>query len=98
MITPEMHTAIRTLKAKGASLRQIAQDLKISRNAVRRALRAPEGAPPVRRRSLDRAPPDLGATLERARGNAVRVRELLAADGTHVSYSTLTRWLREGGA
>ena len=97
MITPEMHTAIRTLKAQGASLRQIAQALKISRNAVRRALRAPEGAPPVRRRSLDRAPPDLGATLERARGNAVRVRELLAADGTHVSYSTLTRWLREAG-
>ena len=64
---------------------------------MRRALRAPEGAPPVRRRSLDRAPPDLGATLERARGNAVRVRELLAADGTRVSYSTLTRWLREAG-
>ena len=97
MITPEMRTAIRTLKAQGASLRQIAQDLKISRNAVRRALRAPDGAPVVRRLPVDRIPPDLGATLERARGNAMRVRELLAADGTHVSYSTLTRWLREAG-
>ena len=64
---------------------------------MRRALRAPEGAPPVRRPPLDRAPPDLDVYLERARGNAVRVRELLAADGTHVSYSTLTRWLREAG-
>lgn len=97
MITPEMRTAIRTLKAQGASLRQIAQDLKISRNAVRRALRAPDGAPVVRRLPVDRIPPDLGATLERACGNAMRVRELLAADGTHVSYSTLTRWLREAG-
>ena len=97
MITPEMHTAIRTLKAQGASLRQIAQDLKISRNAVRRALRAPDGVRPARRLPDDRIPPDLDATLERARGNAVRARELLAADGTHVSYSTLTRWLREAG-
>ncbi len=64
---------------------------------MRRALRAPEGAPPVRRPAADRAPPDLGATLERARGNAVRVRELLAEEGKTVSYSTLTRWLREAG-
>ena len=64
---------------------------------MRRALRAPDGVRPARRLPDDRIPPDLDATLERARGNAVRARELLAADGTHVSYSTLTRWLREAG-
>ena len=33
--------------------------------------------------------------FEQARGNVVRVRELLAEDGLAVSYSTLTRWVRE---
>lgn len=33
--------------------------------------------------------------FEQARGNVVRVRELLAEDGLEVSYSTLTRWVRE---
>ena len=35
------------------------------------------------------------ARFEQARGNVVRVRELLADDGLEVSYSTLTRWVRE---
>jgi len=35
------------------------------------------------------------ARFEQARGNVVRVRELLAEDGLEVSYSTLTRWVRE---
>ena len=37
------------------------------------------------------------AAFERARGNVVRVRELLADDGLEVSYSSLTRWVREAG-
>jgi len=37
------------------------------------------------------------AAFERARGNVVRVRELLAGDGIEVHYSTLTRWVREAG-
>jgi transposase len=38
----------------------------------------------------------LQALFERARGNVVRVQQLLAAEhGREVSYSTLTRWVRE---
>ena len=37
----------------------------------------------------------LKAAFERARGNVVRVQELLADDGLDVRYSTLTRWVRE---
>ena len=64
---------------------------------MRRILRAPTGniaeTPPCDEATLDR----LKAAFERARGNVVRVRELLADDGLEVSYSTLTRWVREGG-
>jgi hypothetical protein len=64
---------------------------------VRRILRAPAGSaaetPPCDEATLDR----LKAAFERARGNVVRVRELLADDGLEVSYSTLTRWVREAG-
>ena len=62
---------------------------------MRRILRAPAGGvaetPACDEATLDR----LKAAFERARGNVVRVRELLADDGLEVSYSTLTRWVRE---
>jgi len=64
---------------------------------VRRILRQPD-------RTVDEAAPCDEATLvrlkaafERARGNVVRVQELLADDGLQVRYSTLTRWAREAG-
>ena len=37
----------------------------------------------------------LKAAFARARGNVVRVRELLADEGLEVPYSTLTRWVRD---
>ena len=62
---------------------------------MRRILREPLGetaaAPPCDDATLDR----LKAAFARARGNVVRVRELLADDGLEVAYSTLTRWTRE---
>jgi Mu transposase-like protein len=62
---------------------------------VRRILRAPTGdgaeASPCDEATLGR----LKAAFAGARGNVVRVRELLADDGLEVSYSTLTRWVRE---
>ena len=52
----------------------------------------------------DEPPPCDEATLvrlktafARARGNVVRVQELLADDGLAVRYSTLTRWVRDAG-
>jgi transposase len=79
-------------------LREISRLLKLSRNAVRRILRAPES----RAREVPRCDAQtlalLRACFERARGNVVRVQELLAQErGRTLSYSTLTRWVREAG-
>ena len=95
-MTPiEIRTAVRSLQARGHSLREISRLLALSRNTVRRILRAPAvggaEAPPCDEATLGR----LKAAFARARGNVVRVRELLADDGLEVSYSTLTRWVRE---
>lgn len=98
MIGEEIRTAVRTLQAQGRTLREISRLLKLSRNTVRRILRAPERA------AREAAPCDaqtlalLETTFERARGNMVRARELLAQEhGLELSYSTLTRWAREAG-
>ncbi len=76
-------------------MREISRLLALSRNTVRRILRAPAGnvaeTPPCDEATLGR----LKAAFARARGNVVRVRELLADDGLDVAYSTLTRWVRE---
>lgn len=79
-------------------MREISRLLKLSRNTVRRILRAPErhasAAPPCDAQTLAL----LEATFERARGNVVRAQELLAQEqGRAVSYSTLTRWVRQAG-
>lgn len=83
------------MQAQGHSLREISRLLALSRNTVRRILRAPAGnvaeTPPCDEATLGR----LKAAFARARGNVVRVRELLADDGLDVAYSTLTRWVRE---
>ena len=97
MTPAEIRNAACTLQAKGHSLREISRSLALSRNTVRRILRQPD-------RTVDEAAPCDEATLvrlkaafERARGNVVRVQELLADDGLQVRYSTLTRWAREAG-
>jgi transposase len=62
---------------------------------VRRILRAPD-RPVAEGAACDEATlATVKARFEQARGNVVRVRELLAEDGLEVSYSTLTRWVRE---
>ena len=95
MTPTEIRTAVRGLQAQGHSLREISRLLALSRNTVRRILREPAGdiaeTPPCDEATLVR----LKAAFARARGNVVRVRELLADDGLEVSYSTLTRWVRE---
>src|SRR6202790_1853766 len=97
MIPIEIGNTVQTLRAQGHSLREISRLLALSRNTVRRILRQPD-------RAVDEATPcdettlaKLTAAFERARGNVVRVQELLAGDGLDASYSTLTRWVREAG-
>ena len=97
MTPAEIRNAVCILQAKGHSLREISRSLALSRNTVRRILRQPN-------RTADEAAPCDEATLarlktafERARGNVVRARELLADDGLDAGYSTLTRWAREAG-
>jgi transposase len=95
MTPTEICITVRSLQAQGHSLREISRLLALSRNTVRRILRQPASdvaeAPACDEATLGR----LKAAFARARGNVVRVRELLADDGLEVSYSTLTRWVRE---
>lgn len=97
-MTPNpIRDAVHTLQAQGQSLREISRVLKLSRNTVRRIVRTPEPSeaeqtgPQVSRAYLKSA-------FERAQGNVVRIGELLAAEyDLNVSYSTLTRWVRDAG-
>src|SRR5271156_1452498 len=96
MTPAEIGAAVRGLQMQGHSLREISRLLAMSRNTVRRILREPAGdgdgePPPCDEATLVR----LKAAFARARGNVVRVRELLADDGLEVPYSTLTRWVRD---
>src|SRR5271165_3098120 len=95
MTPTEIRSAVRTLQTQGHSLREISRLLALSRNTVRRILREPDGnvaaALPCNEATLVRAK----AAFARARGNVVRVRELLADEGLEVPYSTLTRWVRD---
>jgi transposase len=96
-MTPmEIANSVRTLQAQGQSLREISRLLRLSRNTVRRILRAPQ------RRPARAAGPDpalqqrLAQVYARSRGNAVRMGQILAEeDELRLPYSTLTRWVRE---
>jgi hypothetical protein len=84
------------LQQQGQSLRAISRLLKLSRNSVRRILRAPSPT----RAPAPACPEALRAALPgvfaRAGGNAVRMQQLLVAEqGQAISYSTLTRWIRQ---
>jgi hypothetical protein len=93
----QLQQAVRTLAARGKGLREIARLLDLSRNTVRRILRHGEPAP-TEGPSCDQAmQARLKAAFALARGNVVRVKELLAEDGADIPYSTLTRWARQAG-
>src|SRR5277367_5554344 len=96
MTPTEIRATVRGLRTQGHSLREISRLLAMSRNTVRRILREPAGDAggeplPCDEATLIR----LKAAFTLARGNVVRVRELLADDGLEVPYSTLTRWVRD---
>jgi transposase len=103
MIAPEIRSSVQTLRAQGHGLREIARLLGLARNTVRSILRAdaadaPEPGNAFRTRHDDAPTPErLSALFERARGNVVRLQQLLAEDGVAVCYTTLTRWTRQAG-
>jgi transposase len=89
---------VRVLKAQGYSLREISRLLKLSRNTVRRILRGPDRDAAAWSPCDTRTLSQLEDAFRRARGNVVRVQQLLADENElEVSYSTLTRWIREAG-
>lgn len=85
------------MAAQGKSGREIGRLLALSRNTVRRILRAPEPAGTETLPCDEETLVKLKAAFAQARGNAVRVQELLADEGIDIAYSTLTRWVREAG-
>ena len=96
MTPSQIRDAVQTLQTQGQSLREISRTLKLSRNTVRRILR--KRSPPEERQCLGVTLDYLKSAFERAKGNVVRVQQLLATDyDLAVSYSTLTRWVREAG-
>jgi transposase len=78
-------------------LREISRVLRLSRNTVRRILRrgaAGAAQPPISAQALAQ----LQSAFGRAGGNVARAQQLLGAEyDLDVSYSTLTRWVREAG-
>ena len=96
-MTPmQMRNSIVTLAQQATSLREISRVLHLSRNTVRRILRAPpdEDAPSG---ALEPAlQGQLAQAYARSQGNAVRMGQILAAEhDLHPPYSTLTRWVRQ---
>ena len=96
MIPAEIRQAVLTLQAQGRGVRDIARILKVSRNTVRRVLRAPELEAPRLPAEQTEIAEHLAALYPRCKGNAVRIQELLKEEhGLEVPYSTLTRLIRE---
>jgi len=97
MIPETIRQAILTLKEQGRPLREISRALKVSRNTVRRVLRAgphPKAAPEDPR--VQATAGLLPALFRECKGNAVRIQEILkASHGIDLPYSTLTRLIRE---
>jgi hypothetical protein len=99
MLPEALRQAILLLNAQGRPRRNISRTLKVSRNAVRRGLRAGEGeqVPAPREDPRVQAVAALLPGLYRdCKGNAVRIAEVLAdTHGITLAYSTLTRLIRD---
>lgn len=98
MITPDIRQAILAMHDKGMALREISRTLKLSRNTIRRALRAssPSTTTPSLSAAQQAALEWLPGIYCRCKGNAVRIQEILLAEhGIELAYSTLTHLIRE---
>ena len=83
------------MRAQGRSLHEITRLLRLSRNTVRRILRAP-ATPRVAGSAQAAVQQRLEDVYARAQGNAVRMAQILASEyDMQLPYSTLTRWVRQ---
>ncbi|MCX6916665.1 MAG: helix-turn-helix domain-containing protein [Verrucomicrobia bacterium] len=99
MITADKRKAVFLLHQEGTPIRQIARQLRLSRNAVRRII-AQSGQMPasIRPAALKLDPELLRQLHQECDGYAQRMMEKLREEhGLPVKYSTLTRHLRELG-
>jgi transposase len=95
MKSKEISDSVRTLRAQGRSLHEITRLLRLSRNTVRRILRAP-ATPKVAGSAQAAVQQRLEDVYARAQGNAVRMAQILASEyDMQLPYSTLTRWVRQ---
>ena len=96
MLEPKIVRQIEELSVEGWGSRRIANELGVARNTVRRYLRGGEAAqqqvrPRARRLDAAARRQAIGLFEGTAQGNAVVVRELLAAQGLRVSLRTIQR-------
>jgi transposase len=100
MIETDKRKAVFLLHQEGKQVREIARLLALSRNTVRTIIRQ-GGAPPPPHPRADKQPLDeelLRRLYQQCQGRMVRVHEkLVEEEGIAVTYSTLTRRLRELG-
>ena len=99
MLNQSQRTAILELHAQGVSRREIAQVLNISRQSVRKVLKANSTSVPEIQRT-EKAEPYRDQILEllaSCKGNLVRVHEELTLSGAALSYQALTSFCRKHG-
>jgi transposase len=110
MIDADTRKAVWTLHERGMSLREIAAQLKIGRNTIRRIIRRGgrlEGVDQPGAVAAPKTPPGpvstqldlekLGKLYLECEGWVQRIHEELLEQGIEVGYSTLTRIIREQG-
>jgi hypothetical protein len=96
MITKESQQAIISLHERGVPIRKISKTLKLARNTVRSVLQGKWQETPQRPSSYEDLSDIVRETFASAKGNAVRVQEILESEHGHqVPYSTLTRIVRD---
>jgi transposase len=99
MLSQAQRTTILELHVKGVSRREIAQLMRLSRQSVRKVLKANStNVPQIQR--MEKAEPYRDQILEllaSCKGNLVRVHEELTAAGADLSYQSLTGFCRKHG-
>ena len=99
MLDQNQRMTIRELHRKGASHRQIARLMSVSRISVKRVIGSESSVPPAILRT-EKADPYRREILDlyaECKGNLVRVHEELLASGADLSYPALTAFCRRHG-